>query len=191
MKSTLISLSQIINFIISEYPDQKVSIKDLVKELELEYLQKSVKSLSGRLMFLLNLPEYQGQYEIQEGYVSNTPFSFNQDLNILNQEQLLQRKNTLLIKLGSEPKSAKWDNHWKELERIFPDIREQEQLLKGIYNACTFPEVRSRLQNKLIQLALNRPVIEFKTKFKCNECNKTFPTKAARKQHFRMKHKKV
>jgi hypothetical protein len=179
------SLSHTINYMISAHPKQELTVQEFRKEIEENYIRERLDTLVGHLMFLLNLPDFNWQYNISNGIITNLipPSSEN-----------TEKMKLVIMKLGSEPDGEKWDEYLMEFQKLVPNFKKQEQIVTNLYKTNNIPAIRARLQRQLISLCQQlettpetpKPINQ--KKFQCSKCNKKFKTEQTRRHHFKAVH---
>lgn len=183
------TLSYMLNYMISAHPKQQLTVKEFREEIEHRVIQERLEALVGHLKFLLNLPDFNWQYNVSNGIITNPmPYSSSS-------ENLEGTKQVVIMKLGSESNQLKWDEFWLEFVNLVPKLQDQQQIITELYKRNNVSTIRARLQRKLISLCQQlkaTPELEklFKQKqFRCPRCEKEFDTENAKNQHFEAVHK--
>ncbi|MFX0086194.1 MAG: NYN domain-containing protein [Candidatus Hodarchaeota archaeon] len=180
------SLSHTINYMISAHPKQQLTVNEFRKEIEDNYVRERLDTLVGHLMFLLNLPDFNWQYIVSKGIITN--------LIPDSPGNLEERKRFVIMKLGSESDRSKWTEYWTEFQTLVPTLQKQQQIIINLYKTNNIPAIRVHLQQKLIFLCQQlEKTSEIKKPpnqkmFKCSECDKKFKNEETREQHFKAVH---
>ncbi|MFX0091432.1 MAG: C2H2-type zinc finger protein [Candidatus Hodarchaeota archaeon] len=198
LKSRLLSLSQMFNYMISNNPKQALTIQEFTQEVTNRFYQEQLMILQGYLELILRLPDFKWQYETSDELIKKAPLFASPNSFPLNSKQFGNMKNTITMKLGYERDPKKWESYWEEFQKLVPNTGEQEKLLKNMYQSCGISFIRSRLQSKLMQLTLEnqKPKIPLEilrnlfSDIKCPECKKSFKSNAALSQHRKNVHEK-
>lgn len=198
LSQSLLSLSQMVNYMISVHPSRSLSLHEFRKEIEEQVLQERLKTLVGHLQFILKSSGYKWQYTTNNGIISQNSKFVNPIGDAKRKE-----KEAIQIRLGSESNKYRWEENYRNFERLFPSPNARREILFGIYKLNSLPIIRSRIQQKLInllaleqstqQITTPKKKIAEKTEFKCAKCKNStrlFKTKRALKQHMEAKHKK-
>ena len=203
LMGNLSTLSSVVNFLLSQNSDDEFSIGNFTTGIEDQTRPRRYNTLASRIKLLLKLPEYSWQYhQSSEGLLSHSELYLDPS-SIDVREDVSTLRKILIQRLGSEANHDSWEDQWQAFQLSYPNVSDQERIVKHIYKQVHIPEIRNRLQRKLFEIVLQLEELEIKEEKVnkllslvqkdrsnvCEKCSREFSSQQALNQHIKDKHK--